>query len=70
MAAFGRDDARDGRALIQRALRLFEEMDAAGWIDEARTSLPGGMNFRRFIHLLRLLPTHETSQRGTDQSTA
>jgi len=25
-----------GRALIARALSLFEEMDATGWIEEAR----------------------------------
>jgi class 3 adenylate cyclase/tetratricopeptide (TPR) repeat protein len=29
----------DGRVLIERALALFEEMDATGWIAEARASL-------------------------------
>jgi hypothetical protein len=32
--------ARDiGRILIERALRLFEEMKATGWIEEARGAL-------------------------------
>jgi len=40
LLAYGRflagEDATAGRALIERALRLFEEMDATGWIEEAR----------------------------------
>jgi hypothetical protein len=31
-----REDEAAGRALIARALSLFEEMDATGWIEEAR----------------------------------
>ena len=34
-----RDDEPGGRALIERALALFEEMDATGWIAEARAAL-------------------------------
>jgi hypothetical protein len=34
-----RDDAAEGRAMIERALGLFEEMDATGWIEEARAAL-------------------------------
>jgi len=34
-----RDDAAAGRALIERALSLFEEIDATGWIEEARAAL-------------------------------
>jgi tetratricopeptide (TPR) repeat protein len=30
------DDAPEGRAMIERALALFEEMNATGWIEEAR----------------------------------
>ncbi len=29
----------EGRVLIERALALFEEMDATGWIAEARAAL-------------------------------
>ena len=29
----------DGRVLIERTLALFEEMDATGWIAEARAAL-------------------------------
>jgi hypothetical protein len=29
----------DGRVLIERALALFEEFDATGWIAEARAAL-------------------------------
>jgi class 3 adenylate cyclase/tetratricopeptide (TPR) repeat protein len=35
----GRDDPAGGRTLIESALRLFEEMGATGWIDEARAAL-------------------------------
>jgi tetratricopeptide (TPR) repeat protein len=35
----GGDDPAEGRMLIERALRLFEEMGATGWIDEARAAL-------------------------------
>jgi tetratricopeptide (TPR) repeat protein len=34
-----RDDEPGGRALIERALRLFEGMNATGWIEEARAAL-------------------------------
>jgi predicted ATPase/class 3 adenylate cyclase len=41
--AYGRfkmgTDLAAGRALVERALRMFEEMDAAGWATEARTAL-------------------------------
>jgi tetratricopeptide (TPR) repeat protein len=33
-----RGDNGDGRVLIERALALFEEMDATGWIAEARAA--------------------------------
>ena len=33
------DDAVEGRAMIERALALFEEMGATGWIAEARAAL-------------------------------
>ena len=33
------DNAQEDRALIERALRLFEEMKATGWIEEARVAL-------------------------------
>jgi hypothetical protein len=40
LLAYGRFRARTdkvaGRTLIERALRLFEEMNATGWIEEAR----------------------------------
>jgi len=43
LLAYGRFGSRDGaaagRALIERALALFEEMDATGWIAEARAAL-------------------------------
>jgi hypothetical protein len=43
LLAYGRFRSRggngDGRVLIERALTLFEEMDATGWIAEARASL-------------------------------
>jgi hypothetical protein len=43
LLAYGRfktdgDDPAVGRTLIERALRLFEEMGATGWIDEARAA--------------------------------
>jgi len=34
-----RDDEAAGQTLIERALVLFEEMDATGWIAEARAAL-------------------------------
>jgi tetratricopeptide (TPR) repeat protein len=43
LLAYGRfrlsDDLDAGRALIERARSLFEEMDATGWIEEARAAL-------------------------------
>lgn len=33
------DASADGRALVERALRLFEDMEATGWIAEARAAL-------------------------------
>ena len=44
LLAYGRfkaagDDPAAGRKLIERALSLFEEMGATGWIDEARAAL-------------------------------
>jgi tetratricopeptide (TPR) repeat protein len=35
----GGDDPAEGRTLIERALSLFEDMGATGWIDEARAAL-------------------------------
>ena len=43
LLAYGRfrrgDNTQEDRALIERALRLFEEMKATGWIEEARAAL-------------------------------
>jgi hypothetical protein len=43
LLAYGRfrrgDNALEDRAMIQRALALFEGMNATGWIAEARTAL-------------------------------
>ena len=43
LLAYGRFQLRDerdaGRALIERALTLFEEMEATGWIEESRSAL-------------------------------
>ncbi len=43
LLAYGRfrrgDNMREDRAMIERALRLFEEMNATGWIEEARAAL-------------------------------
>jgi tetratricopeptide (TPR) repeat protein len=43
LLAYGRfrrgDNTLENRAMIERALRLFEEMNAAGWIEEARAAL-------------------------------
>ena len=43
LLAYGRfrqgDNQQEDRMLIQRALRLFEEMGATGWIQEARAAL-------------------------------
>ena len=43
LLAYGRfrrgDNKQEDRMLIQRALRLFEEMGATGWIQEARAAL-------------------------------
>jgi tetratricopeptide (TPR) repeat protein len=43
LLAYGRfrrgENTQEDRALIERALRLFEEMNATGWIEEARTAL-------------------------------
>ena len=33
------DNSQEDRALMARALRLFEEMNATGWIAEARAAL-------------------------------
>ena len=35
----GGDDPIGGKILIEQSLRLFEEIDATGWIDEARAAL-------------------------------
>jgi hypothetical protein len=35
----GGDNPAEGRTLIERALRLFDEIGATGWIDEARAAL-------------------------------
>ena len=35
----GKQDPAGGRTLIEKALRLFEEMGATGWIDEAQAAL-------------------------------
>ena len=49
LLAYGRfelaDDTGGGRAMIERALRLFEDMGATGWIDEARTALAHSAGF-------------------------
>ena len=46
LLAYGRfrrgDNTQEDRALIERALRLFEEMKATGWIEEARAALVAG----------------------------
>jgi len=34
-----REDADQGRAMIERALGLFKEMGATGWIEEVRTAV-------------------------------
>jgi class 3 adenylate cyclase/tetratricopeptide (TPR) repeat protein len=43
LLAYGRfrrgDNSQEDRTLIQRALRLFEEMQAKGWLEEARGAL-------------------------------
>src|SRR5262245_564404 len=43
LLAYGRfrrgDNSRQDRALIERALRLFQEMGATGWVQEARAAL-------------------------------
>jgi tetratricopeptide (TPR) repeat protein len=43
LLAYGRfrrgDNTQEDRTLIERALRLFEEMKATGWIEEARAAL-------------------------------
>ena len=43
LLAYGRfrllDDAIQGRRIVERALGLFEEMGATGWVEEARTTL-------------------------------
>jgi tetratricopeptide (TPR) repeat protein len=43
LLAYGRfrrgDNSQEDRTLIERALRLFEEMKATGWIEEARGAL-------------------------------
>jgi tetratricopeptide (TPR) repeat protein len=43
LLAYGRfrygDNAPEDRALIERALRLFQEINATGWIEEARSAL-------------------------------
>jgi tetratricopeptide (TPR) repeat protein len=43
LLAYGRfrrgDNAQEDRAMIERALALFEEMNATGWIAEARAAL-------------------------------
>jgi tetratricopeptide (TPR) repeat protein len=43
LLAYGRfrrgDNRQEDRALIERALRLFEEINAPGWVEEARAAL-------------------------------
>jgi hypothetical protein len=43
LLAYGRfrrgDSALEDRAMIERALGLFEEMNATGWVTEARAAL-------------------------------
>ena len=43
LLAYGRfrrgDNALEDRAMIERALGLFEEMNATGWVEEARAAL-------------------------------
>jgi tetratricopeptide (TPR) repeat protein len=39
------DDTGGGRAMIERTLRLFEDIGATGWIDEARTALAHSAGF-------------------------
>ena len=41
LLAYGRrgDNTQEDRALIERALSFFEEMNATGWIEEARRAL-------------------------------
>jgi tetratricopeptide (TPR) repeat protein len=43
LLAYGRfrrgDNTREDRAMIERALALFEEMNATGWVEEARAAL-------------------------------
>ena len=43
LLAYGRfrkgDNTQEDRGLIERALSLFEEMKATGWIEEARRAL-------------------------------
>ncbi len=45
MLAYGRfklgSDLDDGKQLLERALQIFEEIDATGWIDEKRAALNG-----------------------------
>jgi class 3 adenylate cyclase/tetratricopeptide (TPR) repeat protein len=43
------DDAREGRALIERALGLFEEMNATGWIEEASAALTAGRGVDQIV---------------------
>jgi hypothetical protein len=48
LLAYGRfrrgDNALQDRAMIERALAVFEEMGATGWIEEARAALDGPLN--------------------------
>jgi hypothetical protein len=43
LLAYGRfrrgDNAREDLALVKRAMKLFEEINATGWIEEARAAL-------------------------------
>ena len=43
LLAYGRcklgEDAEEGNRLLNRALELFQDMDATGWIEETRTAL-------------------------------
>ena len=49
LLAYGRfrrgDNALEDRAMIERALALFEEMNATGWIEEARAALSPALPF-------------------------
>jgi tetratricopeptide (TPR) repeat protein len=53
LLAYGRfrqgDNALEDRGLVERALALFEEMNATGWITEARAALDGLSPMRQHV---------------------